>query len=91
MRSVYKYVIITEDGKMKLWTPPPGVKRKRKSPTLEELQSIVMGRVEIIKHAHYKIWVNEEGKINGMYPNKGASAFCRADQTLYGPVLIRYR
>ncbi len=78
-----KYLIITEEGDMQ-------IRRGGEAPDLEELQSIVQGNIDIINHDRWKIWVNEEGAINGMKPNPVASAFCRTNQTLYGPVLIRY-
>ena len=96
---MFKYTIINEDGTTEDWKP---ASRSRK-PTLEELQGIVKGYVAVALDYpnRLKIWVNEEGAINGMKLNPKAQEICSASwvgytvkfpnggEGLYGPVLIR--
>ena len=98
---MFKYTIINEDGTTEDFVP--NKKRSYRQPTLEQLQGIVKGYVAVALDYpnRLKIWVNEEGAINGMKLNPKAQEICSGlmlgytikfpnqSEGLYGPVLIR--
>jgi hypothetical protein len=79
-----KYLLIDYAGKLE-------VREWSSAPTLEEMQKIVLGWLEMVRLAEYEggggvaLWLNEEGKLIPLAPNVFLSTL---NDYLRGPIFI---
>lgn len=70
--------------------PDGGFKAVQAKPTLEALQGAVGGYVDVIRlHDGLDMWINDEGKLNGLEPNHIATELARLHGRLFpGDVVV---
>lgn len=84
----YESFVVTPEGIIR----PIARKRGHKKLSLEQAQEAVNGYIEMVpcrlKPKSWRMFVNEEGRLRRMPPNRHASEFTLLPTILVGPVLF---